>query len=369
MKKFLIVLILVLTLPITVYADDYQSYLDMYDLSSFKDELDSDTYSYLDDLGLTDFNYDSLSSISLNDIFDIIKSIISTRITTPLESSIIILAYVLLSAFFQSFKVGDNDSLSSLYSTASALIIATVLMVKMSGTISLSAFSISVASKFIYAFIPAFCAIVIASGGAGTAFSTNTLLLTLAQGLSYLSSNVFMPLINCFMCVGICSSLREQLRLDNLISTLRRVLTTLISFSSACFVSILSIKTAVASKADAIGLRSIRFAINSVVPVIGSAISEGLLSIQSYSSLIKSSVGLVGIVAIALVFLPSIIEVVIWRFMLSICGIISDIFGDNSVSLTLKSFRDTMLLINVILILSMVTTIISLGILIAARTS
>jgi stage III sporulation protein AE len=149
---------------------------------------------------------------------------------------------------------------------------------------------------------------------------------------------------------------------------LRKIITSAISFSSATFVSILSIKTAVASKADALGLRSVRFAINSVVPVIGSAISEGLLSIQSYSSLIKSSVGVVGIIAVALVFLPSIIQVILWRFMLSICSVVSDVFGDNSVSLTLKAFKDSMLLVNVVLILSMMTTIVSIGILIAART-
>lgn len=369
MKRFLIVIFVILLIPITAFAEDYSSYLDAYDLSSFENNLDDDTYSYLKNLGLDSFDYNSLSSLSLSDVVELLKNIFLGRVETPLESSIIVLVFVLLSSFLQSFNVTPSESLTGLYSTSSALIISTILMVKMSHTISISVLSISVASNFIYAFVPAFCAIVIASGGTTTAFSTNTLLLTLSQGLTFISSNMFVPLINCFMCIGICSSLNSELRLEKLLYTLRRILTTAISFCSACFVSILSIKTAIASKADAIGLRSVRFAINSVVPVIGSAISEGLLSIQGYSSLIKSSVGMVGIIAIALVFIPSIIEVVIWRFMLSVCGLVSDIFCDNSVSQTLGAFRDTMLLINVVLILSMVTTIISFGILIAARTS
>ena len=44
-------------------------------------------------------------------------------------------------------------------------------------------------------------------------------------------------------------------------------------------------------------------------------------------------------------------------------------FGDKSVRLVLKAFCDAMLIMNVILILSMVTTIISIGILIAAKGS
>ena len=87
------------------------------------------------------------------------------------------------------------------------------------------------------------------------------------------------------------------------------------------------------------------------MPVIGSSISEGLLSIQAYSSLIKSSVGVVGVIAVALVFLPSIVEVVLWRISLTVCAIVSDVFGDKSVSAVLNAFLNTLLLMNVILIL------------------
>ena len=150
---------------------------------------------------------------------------------------------------------------------------------------------------------------------------------------------------------------------------LKKYITTAISVCSAAFVSVLSIKTAVASRADALGLRSVRFAINSVVPVIGSAISEGLLSIQSYSSLIKSGVGIVGIIAVGLVFLPSIIQVAFWRFFLNFSSVIAETFCDKSVSSVIKAFCDALLIMNVILILSMVTTIISLGILVATKGS
>lgn len=368
MKRFIIVFLIILLLPITAMADEqYDNYVSSFDLSSFEKELDKDTYNYLKELGVSSFDYESISSLDINDFVDLIKNFIKGKVETPLESSVIILAYVLLSSFFQSFKTMPNGDMSSVYSTASSLIISTVLLVKIKSTIVMSATAISVASNFIYAFIPAFLVILMSSGGTMTALSTNSMLLTLSQALSFVSSNVFMPLINCFLAIGICSSIRSELRLDRLIYILKKIITSTISFVSAAFVSILSIKTAVASKTDALGLRSIRFAINTVVPVIGSAISEGLLSIQSYSSLIKNSVGIVGIIAVALVFLPSIIEVMIWRIMLNICSLVSDVFDDKNVSLTLQSFKDSMLLINVVLILSMVTTIISIGILIASR--
>lgn len=374
MKKtavFLCALLLFLLIPVSSYSmdyseEEYNETLSSYDLSSFEKELDADTYKMLDELGVLDFSYESITGLSFNDIVGLLKSLFQKKAELPIKSSVTVLIFILLSAFLQSLKVESDDSVNMIYSTATALLVATVVLVKLTSTVSLASMAISVASNFVYAFIPVFCSIVVASGGITTGFSTNTTLLILAQGLSFISSNVFMPIVNCYLALGVTSSLRYELNLDKLLSSLKKIITTCISFVSGVFVSVLSVKTAVAGRADMLGLRSIRFAINSVVPVIGSSISEGLLSIQAYSSLIKSSVGIVGVMAVVLVFLPSIIEVVLWRISLTLCVIVSDIFGDKSVSAVLNAFLNTLLLINVILILSMVTTVISFGILIAA---
>lgn len=374
MKKtviFLCALLLFLLIPVSSYSmdyseEEYNKTLSSYDLSSFENELDADTYKMLDDLGVLDFSYESITGLSFNDIVGLLKSLFQKKAELPIKSSVTVLVFILLSAFLQSLKAESDDSVNMIYSTATALLVATVVLVKLTSTVSLASMAISVASNFVYAFIPVFCSIVVASGGITTGFSTNTTLLILAQGLSFISSNIFMPIVNCYLALGVTSSLRYELNLDKLLSSVKKIITTCISFASGVFVSVLSVKTAVAGRADMLGLRSIRFAINSVVPVIGSSISEGLLSIQAYSSLIKSSVGIVGVVAVALVFLPSIIEVVLWRISLTLCVIVSDVFGDKSVSAVLNAFLNTLLLINVILILSMVTTVISFGILIAA---
>lgn len=374
MKKtavFLCALLLFLLIPVSSYSmdyseEEYNETLSSYDLSSFEEKLDADTYKMLDELGVLDFSYESITGLSFNDIVGLLKSLFQKKAELPIKSSVTVLIFILFSAFLQSLKAESDDSVNMIYSTATALLVATVVLVKLTSTVSLASMAISVASNFVYAFIPVFCSIVVASGGITTGFSTNTTLLILAQGLSFISSNVFMPIVNCYLALGVTSSLRYELNLDKLLSSVKKIITTCISFVSGVFVSVLSVKTAVAGRADMLGLRSIRFAINSVVPVIGSSISEGLLSIQAYSSLIKSSVGIVGVMAVVLVFLPSIIEVVLWRISLTLCVIVSDIFGDKSVSAVLNAFLNTLLLINVILILSMVTTVISFGILIAA---
>lgn len=376
-KKILIVIFLIalILIPVCAFAqeeyseEEYNQTLEQFDLS-FLEELDEDTYKVLDELGLTDFDYNKIIDFSFSDIADYLKEMIADGVKMPLYSCGIILLIIILSSFFQGFRESVNDSeMISLLSTVSALVIAVLLVSQLKYSISSACAAISVCADFIFAFVPAFCIIVATSGNTVTAFSTNTLLLSLAQALNFISENIFLPLSNCFLAIGICSGIRSELNLQQLIFNLKKYLTTAISVCATAFVSILSIKTAVSARADAIGLRSMRFAINSVVPVIGGAISEGLLSIQAYSSLIKSSVGIVGIIAVLTVFVPPVLNVSFWRLFLSLCRTVSDIFNDRSVSSVLKAFEDSLLIMNVILILSMVTTIISIGILIAARGS
>lgn len=372
---FVIFLIALILIPVCALAqeeyneEEYNQTLEQFDLS-FLEELDEDTYKVLDELELTDFDYNKIIDFSFSDIADYLKEMIADGVKKPLYSCGIILLIIILSSFFQGFRESVNDSeMISLLSTVSALVIAVLLVSQLKYSISSACAAISVCADFIFAFVPAFCIIVATSGNTVTAFSTNTLLLSLAQALNFISENIFLPLSNCFLAIGICSGIRSELNLQQLIFNLKKYLTTAISVCATAFVSILSIKTAVSARADAIGLRSMRFAINSVVPVIGGAISEGLLSIQAYSSLIKSSVGIVGIIAVLTVFVPPVLNVSFWRLFLSLCRTVSDIFNDRSVSSVLKAFEDSLLIMNVILILSMVTTIISIGILIAARGS
>ena len=343
--------------------------LESFDLSSFE-ELDSESRRMLDELGLSDFDYNSIVELSVSDFLLAVKDVMASGLKAPLASAGAVLIIILLSSIFQGFKQTLGSSqISSALSTVSAVLVSLLLISGLKETLAASSAAISVSADFVYAFVPAFCIIVAASGNTLAAFSTNTLLLSLAQALNFISENIFIPLSNCFLALGICSGIRNELNLGALVENCKKYLVTAVSVAATAFVSILSVKTAVASRADAIGLRSVRFAINSVVPVIGGAISEGLLSIQAYSSLIKSSVGVAGIAAVALVFLPAIIEVAFWRLFLNICSVVSQIFSDRSVTCVLKAFSDSLLVMNVILILSMVTTVISIGILIAARGS
>ena len=123
MKKtilFLCALLFFLSFSSTAYSEDfsrekYNSTLEAYDLSSFENELDDDTQKMLEELGLLDFSYDSITRISLNDIVKLIKSLLSKKAELPIKSSVTVLVFILLSALLQSLKNDSDSSVNTIY--------------------------------------------------------------------------------------------------------------------------------------------------------------------------------------------------------------------------------------------------------------
>lgn len=377
-KSVILILFLFLALSVPVRAmgaetqqieqDTYSKYLDQYDVDSIYDSVPQDALDLLDELGMQDFDFENILDLTPQKLWHVLQSVAEGRFKGPLTACAGMILLTLFSAFLQSLKTTvKSDMLSNVFSVACSVIIAVILSVEISDAISLASSTIKMCADFIYGFVPVFGILVAVSGGITASFSTNALLLGLAQFLNFLSGNLFVPVISCYLALGLSNGIRPELHLTAITSAVKKYISAAVSLAATGFVSILSIKTAVASRADALGLRSARFAINSVVPVIGSAISEGLLSIQSYSSLIKSTVGIVGIVVIVLIFLPALLEILIWKFFLSVSAIASEMFEDRSVLAVLQAFQGALLLMLIVLILSLVTTVISFGILIAVK--
>lgn len=377
-KSVILILFLFLALSVPVRAmgaetqqieqDTYSKYLDQYDVDSIYDSMPQDALDLLDELGMQDFDFENILDLTPQKLWHVLQSVAEGRFEGPLTACAGMILLILFSAFLQSLKTTvKSDMLSNVFSVACSVIIAVILSVEISNAISLASSTIKMCADFIYGFVPVFGILVAVSGGITASFSTNALLLGLAQFLNFLSGNLFVPVISCYLALGLSNGIRPELHLTAITSAVKKYISAAVSLAATGFVSILSIKTAVASRADALGLRSARFAINSVVPVIGSAISEGLLSIQSYSSLIKSTVGIVGIVVIVLIFLPALLEILIWKFFLSVSSIASEMFEDRSVLAVLQAFQGALLLMLIVLILSLVTTVISFGILIAVK--
>ena len=116
------------------------------------------------------------------------------------------------------------------------------------------------------------------------------------------------------------------------------------------FMSILSVQTFVTSSADSVLIRTAKFAVSSGVPIVGGTISDAVSTVHGSLALIKSSVGTYGLIAAAVIILPTLINVVCYRLSVTAAEAVSDIFGVKELSSLLKSCGAVMSIIIAVIV-------------------
>ena len=356
--------------PFAAYAaetDGEQLYYEQYydsGADKLTDFLPDGTREYFEKNGIDPSDYGWVGSLSAQSVFSHILEFLKNGAETPLKSGAAIIAVILIAAAFSSAEIKSGAVQAAVYAavtSAAAIIAAPVYSSVKAGVDAMKGLSV-----FMLGFIPVFAVIVAASGGAVTSASMSTLLLTAAQGVSYISSFEVLPLMGGYLAVSIGSSVSPLMQRSGIAETVKKLALWITAFISTVFAGILSIQTAVNSSADTLTAKTARFIIGSSVPVAGGVLSEALGTVLSSVTLLKSSIGIYGAVACAAILLPLITELLIWRAVLIITAGAAGLFSLPQISGLLKAVDSMMsVLLGIILTVGAVF-IISLAVVVSA---
>ena len=126
------------------------------------------------------------------------------------------------------------------------------------------------------------------------------------------------------------------------------------------FVGLLGIQGLVGSSADNITMKTTRFLIGSFVPVVGGALSEAFSTAQGCIRLLKTTVGVYGVLAFVMTFLPILLETVLWLWTVNIAAAVSELLEAGNMAKMLKASASVLsILISLVLcfaLLMIITT-------------
>ena len=222
------------------------------------------------------------------------------------------------------------------------MVTALIIAVPVWETVKAATDAIQGCSTFMLSFIPVFAVIVSVSGGAVTAASMSALLLGAAELVSSAAAYAVLPLMGSYLAMCICSAVSPIISGAGITESIRKIAFWVLSLVSTIFVGILGIQTAVNSSADSLALKTTRFILGTSVPVAGSALSEAVSTVTASLTLLRSSVGIYGVVALAAILLPLLSELLMWRLVMAAGAMTSELFGQVVVTKILKAV-DTML--------------------------
>ncbi|MCQ2450708.1 MAG: hypothetical protein MJ080_01855 [Clostridia bacterium] len=335
MKKIvflLFVLLFCFLLSVTAFADTKEEYQNGYSIiqtEEFNRFLEQNKNDYIVKNGIDIKDYDWVNKVTAKSIFDEILSIVKSKSVTAVK-----VFFSLVSVIFIVGAAGTLDIKSSVNKTLVLVAVLAVSLIVSSdiwGLITSVFETIKNISKMMLLFVPVFSAALFSSGKALTSISAGANLTLLAQGILLFSSEFLTPLLGGFLAVSMVSSITPFSFVGEIGKMLKRVTVFLLSLIFTVFVGIMGLQTSVNSAADTLSIKTTKFIVGSFVPIGGGALSDATNMIYSSMSLIKSSVGVYGILIIALMCLPVIIEILLLKSAVFVPSVIAKSFGNDAV--------------------------------------
>ncbi len=341
--KIIVVMFLLLwatAFPVSAQTGE-EIYYEGYEITG-ADQLDEalppETERFLEDNSIELSKPDWYENLTGENVFKHIWQFIKSGASAPFKTTAAVIAIVLIAAAFPA--LGDKN-----FETASfvaCISVAAACVYPVWNTVTAAVSAIKGCSTFMLSFVPVFAVAVSLSGRTASAVSMSALLLAAAETVSSIASFTVLPIMGCFLAISICSACSPSVSASGIAELIKKVTFWFLSLVSTVFVGILGIQSTLKSSADTLALKTTKYIVGTTVPVAGPALAETAATVTAAFSLLRSSVGLYGVVALAAILLPVIAELIIWRLCFALIIFVTDMFSVSMVSKIIKAV-DTML--------------------------
>ena len=132
------------------------------------------------------------------------------------------------------------------------------------------------------------------------------------------------------------------------------------------FTGLLSLKTLAASATDTLSGRALRFSVASLIPMVGGALSDALLTLKGCLTAVRSTVGVFGIVVTVMILLPPVLACLGWNLTLSLCGYVAEVFSLEAVVSLTRSAAAVLKTVMAVLVMCATFLIVAMTVLLKA---
>ena len=170
-----------------------------------------------------------------------------------------------------------------------------------------------------------------------------------------------MPISLIATALGIVSNLSEKIQLNKLAKFLKSGISWGLGIVITVFITILSLEGELTSNVDGIAAKGVKAATTTFVPVVGKALGESADMVIGATSLLKNSLGIVGIIVIIGICALPIIKLSVLTVMYSFTSAICEPIADKKIISLLDQMGGTFKLLLAIIFFVSVLLIIGLA--------
>ncbi len=365
-KRFLtyvstIVIALLFSLTVCAHSDDiYEKQMESSGVNDLFNRLSDEQSEILEELGITEPSFEAFLSVSPRKVFDLFYQILMNEYKSPFAYTVTVSVMVIAVSLVSQF-LPQSEKLMRLITAFSVVCVSLCVIVPLGECVSRVVSAISMSADFMLALIPVLATVLTVSGNPAAALSYNSFCFFAAQAVVALSADFIRPFIHTTLALSMISGFGDTVNFEKIVMFIKRITMFLMSFTSTVFITMLSLKGMLSASADTVAVRGIRFMIGNLIPVVGGAISDAYTSISGTLQLVKNTAAVIGIVAVAAINLPVLIECVCWVFSFSCLSMLSEMFSQDKTASLIRSVSSCVVMMTVMLLFIVVVFILSVG--------
>ncbi|MCH5185353.1 MAG: stage III sporulation protein AE [Oscillospiraceae bacterium] len=222
---------------------------------------------------------------------------------------------------------------------------------------------------FITKLSPLMAGLMVASGKISSASVFRPVLSAAVYVISILCEKCIVPLI-CFGAVlSIVNNLGGKTQISNFTALIKSTTRWILTGILTIFTGLTAIYGFTAPGLDVLSAKTVKFAVGSLVPVVGGLLSDAVDTVVGSSVIMKNAVGTAGVIAIAGMCIVPVIKIAAIVFMLRLSAATTEPLSDKRISGLLSDGADVINIILGMVITVSVMFIINISIMIAATNS
>ena len=219
--------------------------------------------------------------------------------------------------------------------------------------------------SFITKLSPLFCVTLLSCGGVSSAAAFHPVLSAAVYIITIIIEKCLIPLITFGAVLSIAGNISDKTQLSGFCRIVKSAARWIMAAVITLFTGISTIYGFSAPAIDALGAKTAKFAVGSLVPIVGGFLSDTLETVISGTQLMKNAVGVSGIIAVCAICAIPVLKIGIMQLMLKLTAAICEPITDKRISDMLWEISETVTTVFAMVIMTAVLFIINISIILA----
>lgn len=196
-------------------------------------------------------------------------------------------------------------------------------------------------TDFITKLSPMLATLIIASGKSVSAAAFHPILSAAVYVVSLICHKCILPIASYAVILNVADNLGDHVRLSGVCRLMSSVSKWILALSFTLFTGVCAIYGFSAPSLDAVGAKTVKFAVGSLVPVVGGFLSETLETVITGSKLMKNSVGTAGLIVLCTICAMPVIKIGCMALVVRLSAAVCEPVCDQRISNLLLTVSST----------------------------